>query len=73
MPGLLENIRRISEQLTTRQKVHIFIAVIALVATIWGVAEYSTRIRYSLLFGHLDAEDATEVVAKLEELDPTPR
>ena len=67
MPEALRNISSAWTALPTRQRVRIVVAVLATVGVIWGVAEYSTRVRYGVLFTRLETEDAAQVVTALKE------
>ena len=54
-------------RLSTRQKVQIGLAFVATVGAIWSLSLYATRVRYGVLFSHLDQEDAARVVSLLHE------
>jgi flagellar M-ring protein FliF len=54
-------------QLGVNQRISVIIATIAVIAGIGGVAFWSSRADYSLLYGKLDESEAAKVIAALDE------
>ncbi len=67
MPALLAPLREAWDRLSGAQRVRLVLAVVGLVGLVWGVSLYATRVRYGVLFSHLDTDDAAQVMAALRE------
>src|SRR5208283_2904855 len=64
---LLQQLAGIWKQLGVNQRISITITTLAVLAGLAGVAIWSSRTEYSLLYGKLDQEEASKVVAALDE------
>lgn len=67
MPEAFEKIRNGLRQLSSKQKIQLVVAIVAMLGVVWGVTQYTTRIRYGVLFTQLDVDDAGDVVEALRE------
>jgi flagellar M-ring protein FliF len=64
---LVQQLAGIWKQLGLNQRISIIITTLAVVAGLAGVAMWSSRTEYSLLYGKLDQEEASTVIAALDE------
>jgi flagellar M-ring protein FliF len=64
---LLQQLAGIWKQLGVNQRISITITTLAVLAGLAGVAMWSSRTEYSLLYGKLDQEEAAKVIAALDE------
>lgn len=62
-----EQLRALADRLTTAQKIRLAVAGVVAAGALWGIALFAGRIRYEVLFSNLEPEDASMVVAKLQE------
>src|SRR5580698_8290981 len=63
----LRQLAAIWQQLGLNQRISIVMATIVVVAGVSGVAFWSSRADYSLLYGKLDEAEAAKVIAALDE------
>jgi flagellar M-ring protein FliF len=64
---LLQQLAGIWKQLGFNQRISITITTLAVIGGLIGVAFWSSRTEYSLLYGKLDQEEAAKVIAALDE------
>src|SRR5580698_8128274 len=64
---LLQQLTGIWKQLGLNQRISIVLATVVLVGGLVGVALWSSRPDYSLLYGKLDDGEASKVIAALDE------
>ena len=62
-----EQIGAMLARLTIAQKATLVVAILLTGAGIWGIVELANRVRYEVLFSNLEPEDASTIVAKLQE------
>ncbi len=67
MADTFESLKNGLARLSTRQKIQLAAAVLAIVGLLWGVSAYATRVRYGVLFSNVRAEEAGPVLAALKE------
>ena len=64
---LLAQLREILKQLGTNQRVSVLTATLALVAGLAGLAYWSSRTSYSLLYGKLSDTESAKVIQALDD------